>query len=230
MNLVLVHKRSMKLAEIAGLSLSAQTTFATVVSEISRNTIDHGKNGCLTLGISDHKDHSIIACIEDDNLHNPINKQGLEYAKRLVDRLNVLSEEAENRIELFYFVPQAEKIDFRKLDEWRSLFRNEMPLSPYDEIKRKNEQLQEMASRVQESEDHYRRLTDTLPLMMFSLDKDGQFIYTNKWLSDYLGYNLNQLNNPEIISRIFQNDQSAFSILANNPCSCLPENGMETFL
>ena len=62
MDLVLAHKRSMKLAEIAGLSLSAQTTFATAVSEISRNTIDHGKNGCLTLGISDKKDRSISAC------------------------------------------------------------------------------------------------------------------------------------------------------------------------
>ena len=214
MDLVLAHKRSMKLAEIAGLSLSAQTTFATAVSEISRNTIDHGKNGCLTLGISDHKDRSIIACIEDDNLHNPINKQGLEYAKRLVDRLNVLSEEAENRIELYYYVPQADKIDFRRLDEWRSVFRNELPLSPYDEIKRKNEQMLEMASRVQESEDHYRRLTDTLPLMMFSLDKDGKFIYTNKWLSDYLGYNLEELNNPEIIKQIFENDETALSISA----------------
>jgi PAS domain S-box-containing protein len=212
MDLVLAHKRSMKLAEIAGLSLSAQTTFATAVSEISRNTIDHGKNGCLTLGISDHKDRSIIASIQDDNLHNPINKQGLEYAKRLVDRLNVLSEEAENRIELFYYVPYAENIDFRKLDEWRSVFRNEPPISPYDEIKRKNEQLLEMASRVQESEDHYRRLTDTLPLMMFSLDKDRQFVYTNKWLSDYLGYNLDELNDPEIITRIFQDDQPSFSI------------------
>ena len=32
MDLILAHKRSMKLAELAGLSLSAQTTFATAVS------------------------------------------------------------------------------------------------------------------------------------------------------------------------------------------------------
>ena len=47
MDLILAHKRSMKLAEVAGLSLSAQTTFATAVSEVARNTIETGKSGCL---------------------------------------------------------------------------------------------------------------------------------------------------------------------------------------
>ncbi|HEU4552324.1 MAG TPA: PAS domain-containing sensor histidine kinase, partial [Chitinophaga sp.] len=52
MDLILAHKRSMKLAELAGLSLSAQTTFATAVSEVSRNAIEHGQNGYLTLAVS----------------------------------------------------------------------------------------------------------------------------------------------------------------------------------
>jgi hypothetical protein len=206
MDLVLAHKRSMKLAEITGLSLSAQTTFATAVSEVSRNTIDHGKNGCLTLGISENKQRSIVASIKDDNLKDPKNKEGLEYAKRLVDKLNVLSEEDENCIELYFHVPHSEKIDIRKLDEWRTIFRNEPPISPYDEIKRKNEQLQELAEKLRESEDHYRMLTDTLPLMMFSLDSEGKFIYTNKWLSEYLGYNLEELNNPNRPNVIHSDD------------------------
>jgi PAS domain S-box-containing protein len=206
MDLVLAHKRSMKLAEIAGLSLSAQTTFATAVSEVSRNTIDHGKNGCLTLGISENKQRSIVASIKDDNLKDPKNKQGLEYAKRLVDKLNILSEEDDTCIELYFHVPHSEKIDIRKLDEWRTIFRNEPPISPYDEIKRKNEQLQEMAEKLRQSEDHYRMLTDTLPLMMFSLDKEGKFIYTNKWLSEYVGYNLDELNNPDRPNLIHSDD------------------------
>jgi hypothetical protein len=40
MDLILAHRRSMKLGEMAGLSLQAQTTFATAVSEISRTAID----------------------------------------------------------------------------------------------------------------------------------------------------------------------------------------------
>ncbi len=55
MDLILAHKRSMKLAELAGLSLSAQTTFATAVSEVSRNVIDNGKNGYLVLSMSTEK-------------------------------------------------------------------------------------------------------------------------------------------------------------------------------
>ena len=51
MDLILAHKRSMKLAEVAGLSLSAQTTFATAVSEVSRTTIETGKKGCLVLSV-----------------------------------------------------------------------------------------------------------------------------------------------------------------------------------
>ena len=115
MDLVLAHKRCMKLAEITGLSLSAQTTFATAVSEVSRNTIDHGKNGCLTLGISENKQCFIIARIQDDNLKSDKNKEGLEYAKRLVHKLNVHSEEQGNTIELYYYVPIEEKISIKKI-------------------------------------------------------------------------------------------------------------------
>ena len=67
MDLILAHKRSMKLAEVAGLSLSAQTTFATAVSEVARNTIETGKSGCLVLGVeSDQRDKYIVASVRDE--------------------------------------------------------------------------------------------------------------------------------------------------------------------
>ncbi|HTM93014.1 MAG TPA: ATP-binding protein [Flavisolibacter sp.] len=207
MDLVLAHKRSMKLAEIAGLSLSAQTTFATAVSEVARNTIDNGKNGCLTLGISDDKKRSIVACIQDDNLKDACNKEGLDYARRLVDKLNIFSEEDENSIELYYFVPNGEKINVHQLDQWRSNFRNEPPISPYDEIKRKSEQLKELTEEIKRSEDHYRMLTDTLPLMMFSLDAEGDITYANKWTLDYLGYTFDELNTIDRPSLVHAEDR-----------------------
>jgi PAS domain S-box-containing protein len=207
MDLVLAHKRSMKLAEIAGLSLSAQTTFATAVSEVARNTIDNGKNGCLTLGISDDRKRSIVACIQDDNLKDACNKEGLDYARRLVDKLNIFSEEDENCIELYYFVPNGEKINVHQLDQWRSNFRNEPPISPYDEIKRKSEQLKELTEEIKRSEDHYRMLTDTLPLMMFSLDAEGDITYANKWTLDYLGYTFDELNSIDRASLVHAEDR-----------------------
>ena len=209
MDLVLAHKRSMKLAEIAGLSLSSQTTFATAVSEVARNTIDNGKNGCLTLGISDEKKRSIVACIKDDNLNDPRNKEGLNYAKRLVDKLNIFTEEDENSIELYHYVPNGDRISIQQLDQWRSIFRNEPPVSPYDEIKRKSEQLKELAEKIKQSEDHYRMLTDSLPLMMFSLDSEGRIIYINKWMLDYFGLNLEQLNEIDHSVLVHNEDRPA---------------------
>lgn len=206
MDLVLAHKRSMKLAEIAGLSLPAQTTFATAVSEVARNTIENGKNGCLTLGISDEKKRSIVACIKDDNLKDARNKEGLDYAKRLVDKLNIFSEEDENSIELYYYLPHGEKIDIYLLDQWRNNFRNEPPISPYDEIKRKSEQLKELTEKIRQSEDHYRMLTDTLPLMMFSMNAEGHVTYANKWTLDYFGYSINELSTIDRDSLVHAED------------------------
>lgn len=209
MDLVLAHKRSMKLAEITGLSLPSQTTFATAVSEVARNTIENGKNGCLTLGISDEKKRSIVACIKDDNLKDPRNKEGLDYAKRLVDKLNVFTEQDEHSIELYHYVPNGEKISIQQLDGWRISFRNEPPISPYDEIKRKSEQLKELTEKIKQSEDHYRMLADTLPLMMFSLDSKGKVNYINKWMEDYLGYGVEELNSMDRSPLVHTEDRPA---------------------
>src|SRR5687768_9675293 len=91
MDLILAHKRSMRLAELSGLSLSAQTTFATAVSEVSRSTIDNGKNGCLILSVSldGKREKFIVASIKDEYGKSGRKSMGLEYAKRLVNRMNV---------------------------------------------------------------------------------------------------------------------------------------------
>ena len=149
MDLILAHRRSMKLGEITGLSLSAQTTFATAVSEVARNTIDSGKSGCLILNIeNDNRDKYIVACITDENPYNEISREGLEYAKRLVNKYHVSTQNDQTSIELFYFINPPFKIDIHKLDEWRSFFRNEPPVSAYEELKRKNEQLQELSQKL----------------------------------------------------------------------------------
>src|SRR6478672_11605829 len=105
MDLILAHKRSMKLAEIAGLSLSAQTTFATAVSEVARNTIESGKSGCLILNVeTDQRERYIVACLKDEQVANAKNREGLEYAKRLVNKYQVSTKGTETSIELFYAI------------------------------------------------------------------------------------------------------------------------------
>ncbi|WPQ61987.1 ATP-binding protein [Chitinophaga sancti] len=215
MDLILAHKRSMKLAELAGLSLSAQTTFATAVSEVSRNAIDSGKSGCLILSVeSDLREKFIVACLKNEQQNNA--REGLEHAKKLVNKYKVSTNGPETSIELFYTISPAFRIDIQKLDEWRSLFRNEPSISPYEELKRKNEQLQELSERVKKSEDQYKVLTNSLPLMIFSLDDHGQLLYANYWLLHYTGQNLNSLNNSKWKTIVHEDDYDAFCLLLQN--------------
>ena len=216
MDLILAHKRSMKLAEIAGLSLSAQTTFATAVSEVARNTIDGGKSGRLILNVEiDQRDKYIVACIKDEHANN-ISRDGLEYAKRLVNKYNISTKGTETSIELFYYISPSFKIDIQKLDEWRLFFRNEPPISPYEELKRKNEQLQKLSEKVQKSDTQFKTLTNSLPLIIFSLDLEGQLLYTNEWLIKYSGESIESLNKSRWKSFVHEDDYHTFLVLLEN--------------
>ncbi|HEX2606945.1 MAG TPA: ATP-binding protein [Flavisolibacter sp.] len=214
MDLILAHKRSMKLAELAGLSLSAQTTFATAVSEVSRTTIESGKSGCLILSVdTSQREKYLVARLENNHANLSRSQEGLEYAKKLVNRYTILQHDNGTAIELFFYIAPGFRIDIHKLDEWRSLFRNEPPLSPYEELKRKNEQLQELSERVQKSETQYKTLTNSLPLIIFSLNSEGQLIYANDWLTRYTGLNPEQLNRTGWKTVVHADDYDAFQML-----------------
>lgn len=216
MDLILAHKRTMKLAELAGLSLSSQTTFATAVSEVSRNTISEGKKGCLVLSVvANQNENYIVACLKDEIAFSDKSMAGLEYAKRLVNKYQISTAGNETTIELYYYVAPLFKIDIYKIDEWRGLFRNEPPISPYEELKRKNEQLQELSERVQKSEAQYKTLTNSLPLFIFSIDKEGQLAYANEWLLKYTGETIESLNREKWKNVVYTGDYASFSGLLN---------------
>lgn len=220
MDLILAHKRSMKLAELAGLTLSAQTTFATAVSEVSRSTIEHGKNGCLVLSVTGgQKDKYLIARVidEKDLSHHP--NEGLEYAKRLVNKYNISTSGKESSIELFYHIPNGSKLSHGQVDDWRTIFRNERAVSPYEEIKQKNDQLQKLAQKLQESESQYRTLTNALPIIIFSLNDKGELIYANEWLKRFTGFAAAQLNESQWREVIHPDDYDAFSVILSHKLS-----------
>lgn len=217
MDLILAHKRSMKLGELASLSLAAQTSFATAVSEVARNTIEYAKGGCLILQVdSDGAEKFIVAQIKDELPGGHPRREGLTYAKRLVNKYHITTKGAETSIELFYNVSPHFRIDLQKVDEWRRIFRNEPPLSAYDELKRKNEQLQELSEKLRKSEAQYKTLTNTLPLIIFSLDKDGQLLYANEWLTGFTGETIDSLNQSRWKNVVHEADYFAFSLLIKN--------------
>lgn len=220
MDLIIAHKRSMKLADMLGLSLSAQTSFATAVSEVARNTIENGKSGSLLLGIDglqlNKQVQFIVATIKNEkNSDNSLN--GLEFAKKLVNKFSIsTNKDAETLIELFYAIPHRIKLDVKQRDEWRILFRNEPAFSPYEEIRRQNERLQELTARVQKSEAQYKMLTNSLPLMIFSLDTNGQLLYANEWLQRYTGENIDALNASQWKQVVHPGDYDSFILFFNN--------------
>lgn len=218
MDLILAHKRSMKLAELAGLSLPAQTTFATAVSEVSRHAIESEKGGCLILSVeAEGRDRYIVACLQDEQLSDTNENEGLQYAKRLVNKYNVSANGKEKSIDLYYYISPPFKIDIHKLDDWRSIFRNEPPVSAYDELKRKNEQLQDLSDKVQKSEAQYKMLTNSLPIIIFSLNKEGQLLYANEWLTKFTGESVSNLNKTLWKSVVHPDDYDSFLLLLRNP-------------
>ncbi len=214
MDLVLAHRNAMKLAELVGLSIPSQTTFATAVSEVCRSTIGNGNDGFLVLCLSEVKttEKYIVARIQDKSEYQ--NNQGLEYAKRLVSTYTINRAGNKTAIELNYTIPHAHKIDFQYyLPEWQKFFSGMQMLSPYEEIKRKNEQLQELSEQVQERESQYVTLTNSLPLMIFSLDISGRIIYANEWMVHFTGQSIEQLNVSRWKDVIHPMDYDAFKVL-----------------
>ena len=193
MDLILANKQSMRLAELAGLTLSAQTIFATAVSEVSRTALDQRNAAQLTLytSVKTDREKFIIAIITDASGQLTEKQQaGYSYAKRLVGDFNITRSGAVTQIELRVGVPPAIHFGDLQIEKWRRVINVTAEVSPYEEIKRKNKQLVELSEKLSGSEARYKELTNTLPLLIFTLDKHGKTIYGNQWLYDYTGRNL----------------------------------------
>lgn len=212
MDLILAHKRAMKLCELTGFSLIAQTSIATAISEVARCAIEYGKSAELRLGIGLNGGKKVLeAIIHDTRDFSPRCTEAMQYAKRLVDDLNIVTAPGKFSITLKQQLSFGNTITDAKLKTFVEYFRSEAPLSPYDEMRRKNLLLQELADKLRESEDDFRVLTDSLPLMMLSFTGSGLVTYTNKWLKDFLGAAPKDLSARSWQSHLHPDDYSAFA-------------------
>lgn len=197
MDLILAHKHTMKLAELTGMSLASQTTFATAVSEVSRTAIDRGLGASLILGLDNPKaqEWNLVALL-NDRPEQGLNEHqfGLHYAQKLVDSFQVNTTSENTQISLYFRIFPSNRITEVKINQWKSLFQNELALSPYEEIKRKNRQLHALADRLKESENRYRSLTDSLPLIICTVNPQGKLLYANEWLVTYTGMTIQTIN------------------------------------
>ncbi len=188
MDLVLAHKRAMKISELTGSSLIVQTSFATGVSEIARCAIDYGKNAAINFGIDSEKGRKVLKAVVHDSVDFSTKcVEACEFARRLVHEVEVNRTIRGLQIILKNQLGFAGTLTEARLESFVEYFKSEPPLSPYDEIRRKNLLLQDLADQLRASDSNYKALTDTLPLMMFSAQNTGAITFANKWLIDFLG-------------------------------------------
>ncbi|MDF2437799.1 MAG: evgS [Bacteroidota bacterium] len=186
MDLILAHKRTMKLCELCGLSVANQTTFATAVSEIARCAINIGDRSHLILSINTFKiNKKEIVAIIYDKVNLGENPEALAYAKRLMGDMKSVKYNDYYEIRLSHIINFSGTISETKIQGFKDYFKNEPPISPYDEIRKKNIQLIDISNKLMESEKQYQMLSDTLPLMMFVINNQGEITYSNKWLTDF---------------------------------------------
>lgn len=210
MDLILAHRRTMKLCELTGFSLIIQTSIATAVSEISRCAIDHGKDAVLVLGIDVLAGKKYFKALVRDQSDFTIRcTEACSYAKRLVE-LEITRSAKEIQIILKQQISFAGTLSEAKVETFVDYFRKEPPLSPYDELRRRNLLLQDFAEKIRESESDYRNLTDSLPLMIFTVSNRGVINFSNKWLQSFLGTIPKELSSPSWKNHLHPDDAQMF--------------------
>lgn len=210
MDLILAHKRAMKLCELTGFSLIVQTSVATAVSEIARCAIDFGKNAKMVLGIDQDRGKKYLKAVISDtaDFHSRC-VEAATYARKLVNELDI-TRGKDVTITLKHYLNFSGTLTDAKIESFVQYFKSEPALSAYDEIRKKNLMLQDFAEQIRESESNYRTLTDTLPLMMFSANSRGVISYSNKWLQDFLGAQPKDLSSSSWQTVIHPQDFAAF--------------------
>jgi len=191
MDLILSHKRSMKIAELCGLSVLVQTSFATAVSEVSRCLIgDEFNRSSLTLSINSIQNNrkELVAVLSTNDTFEKKHSEAIKYAQRLTDDLKIDKQKDLTEVKLTQKISFSGLINDARIQSFINYFKKELPLSPYDELRKKNIQLLEVSEKLKDSEAQYKMLTETLPLMMFTSNGGGYLSYGNKWLKDYFAF------------------------------------------
>lgn len=140
MDLVLAQKKASKLSEVLKLSLSTQATFVTAIAELSRVVIDFTDNGVLTLGlIQTANRYSLSGIIKYIGIGGAVIPEGSYfYARKLVPSFQITREADVVTIEIGINLPRSLSLDLVKIKLLQEFFKTEPSVSAYEEIKKKN--------------------------------------------------------------------------------------------
>ncbi|WP_097130134.1 sensor histidine kinase [Pedobacter xixiisoli] len=148
MDLILAHKRTMKVAEKIGLTTATQTVFATAVSEVARIVIEHTHLGVLKVGIGgENPRYSLSASIVFESITDlSRNHEGFFYAQKLVPEFSFNIAQGKCIIELATGLPRSLKVDQTKIRSLQDFFKSEPPINAYEEIKNRNNYLSKVTN------------------------------------------------------------------------------------
>jgi signal transduction histidine kinase len=160
LDIVLAYKRAKQLSEYTGMNISSQTKFATAVSEICRNVLEHVGEGNIKFGIVDDEQLFLEAQVSDrgrgiDNIEEVLNRVitnqnvkgcGISNSKKLVDQFTIDSKpDNGTKVRMRKKIPrQHPPINNLIIQKWKDYFIQENVISPYEEIKQQNMHLIEV--------------------------------------------------------------------------------------
>jgi signal transduction histidine kinase len=151
MDLPLTHKRAVSIGQYLGLSLSTQTTFATAVSEVCRvvleKTFDNVLSFCLA---QDDVRWVLVVSIKSADCSITQGSEELKYARRLVPVLEVMQHTDHVVIELRLGLPRTVQINRARIRQLVQHIKESMPVSPYEDIKQRNQELTNLAGEREE--------------------------------------------------------------------------------
>lgn len=143
MDLTIAYKRSIKAADLLGLSLSTQTAFATAVSEVCREVIDKTHEGTASIEVRVEGDRYSLAAVITYKIVEGMASlnAGLQYAKKLIPLFHASVSDGKGRIELQLAIPRAALVNKLKILTVKDYFEQVEPNTPYEEVRQRNLQL-----------------------------------------------------------------------------------------
>ncbi|MFD1605542.1 ATP-binding protein [Flavobacterium artemisiae] len=208
MDLILAHKRSMKIAEMCGMPSSLQTRFATAVSEVARCSIANGENSILTLGINvvktTHKE--IVAVLNDDVDLKTCNPEAFRYASKLSGNIAYSYSDNISVTKFSQKVSSPGLLSEAKIKSLVDYFKYESPLSPYDEMRKKNIELIALSEKLSESENRYRQLANTIPILICIINERNHVLLINESLQETLQSSFTVFERKELSTFVHPDD------------------------
>lgn len=208
MDLILAHKRCMKIAEMCGMPSSFQTRFSTAVSEVARCSITNGKNSLLVLGINiiRNTQKEIVAIITDSIDLKNCSPDAFTYAAKISGNIEYSYFNNLSTTRISQLVPSPGLLSEAKIKSLIDYFKYEPPLSPYDEIRKKNIELIALSEKLSESENKYKQLANTLPVLICIVNERGNVLLVNESLENYLEKPLHVFDRKTLFNFIHPDD------------------------